>query len=335
MNSVKTSKVLLMRKSGTFASVILAVSILASCSIFPTGKQGQLKSQAQIEHEAMEQFEEVFLDALKNRDSDNIIDCFSEQSRQRTDDFDEGCEYIFELYNGNDNPEVIEDNVSSYRVIGSDGFWSAKCYCKIEAGDEVYFLRWTMAIDEDADPVRYELDALRFEKYDDYTALKNDDERFYMANFYNLITGIYHPGRDIWNEVLHGTDLIRYYGHEAPYNGVPYDQITAPSVEEAIEMGFCFSDELSDPLYDDAKRYVFLFLMSGNNNMGSMWVRRYGDEYALYCNARLGETQGILGIGLDRDGKIKGFVFEQGAENMTGIPEGISGFESIAEALED
>ena len=227
--------------------------------------------------------------------------------------------------------------MSSYREIGSNGFWSAKCYCKIEAGDEVYFLRWTMAIDEDADPVRYELDALRFEKYDDYTALKNDDELFYMANFYNLVTGIYHPGRDIWNKVLHGADLIRLYGQEPPYSAgqnIPYDQITTPSIEEAEEMGLCFSDELSGSSYNDAKRYVFLFLMSGYNNMGSMWVRTEGEEYALYCNARLGEDYGILGIGLDCSGKIKGFVFEQGAENMTGIPEGISGFDSIAEAIE-
>jgi len=337
MNSVKTSKVLLMRKSGTFASVILAVSMLASCSIFPTGKQGQLKSQSQIEHEAMEQFEDIFFEALKDKDSDKIIDCFSEQSRERTDDFDEGCEYIFELYNGNDNPEVVEDNVSSYREIGSEGFWSAKCNCKIEAGGEVYFLRWTMTIDDDSDSVSYELDALRFEKYDDYTALKNDDELFYMANFYNLVTGIYHPGRDIWNKVLHGADLISLYGQEPPYSAgqnIPYDQITTPSIEEAEEMGLCFSDELSDPSNDDAKRYVFLFLMSSYNNMGSMWVRTEGEEYALYCNARLGEDYGILGIGLDCEGKIKGFVFEQGAEDMTGIPEGISGFDSIAEAIE-
>ncbi len=34
------------------------------------------------------------------------------------------------------------------------------------------------------------------------------------------------------------------------------------------------------------------------------------------------------------EGKIKGFVFEQGAEDMTGLPEGISGFDSIAEAVE-
>ena len=337
MNSVKTSKVLLMRKSGTFASVILAVSMLASCSIFPTGKQGQLKSQSQIEHEAMEQFEDIFFEALKDKDSDKIIDCFSEQSRERTDDFDEGCEYIFELYNGNDNPEVVEDNVSSYREIGSEGFWSAKCNCKIEAGGEVYFLRWTMTIDDDSDSVSYELDALRFEKYDDYTALKNDDELFYMANFYNLVTGIYHPGRDIWNKVLHGADLISLYGQEPPYSAgqnIPYDQITTPSIEEAEEMGLCFSDELSDPSNDDAKRYVFLFRMSSYNNMGSMWVRTEGEEYALYCNARLGEDYGILGIGLDCEGKIKGFVFEQGAEDMTGIPEGISGFDSIAEAIE-
>lgn len=337
MNSVKTSKVLLMRKSGTFASVILAVSMLASCSIFPTGKQGQLKSQSQIEYEAMEQFEDIFFEALKDKDSDKIIDCFSEQSRERTDDFDEGCEYIFELYNGNDNPEVVEDNVSSYREIGSEGFWSAKCNCKIEAGGEVYFLRWTMTIDDDSDSVSYELDALRFEKYDDYTALKNDDELFYMANFYNLVTGIYHPGRDIWNKVLHGADLISLYGQEPPYSAgqnIPYDQITTPSIEEAEEMGLCFSDELSDPSNDDAKRYVFLFLMSSYNNMGSMWVRTEGEEYALYCNARLGEDYGILGIGLDCEGKIKGFVFEQGAEDMTGIPEGISGFDSIAEAIE-
>lgn len=326
-----------MRKIKLFASILLVVSLLSSCSILPLGRNEQLKSQAQIEHEAMEQFEDIFLEALKDMDSDKIIDCFSEQSRQRTDDFDEGCEYIFELYNGNDNPEVIEDNVSSYRVIGSNGFWSAKCYCKIEAGDEVYFLRWTMAIDEDADPVRYELDALRFERYDDYTALKNDDELFYMTNFYNWVTGIYHPGRDIWNKVLHGADLIRLYGQEPPYSAgqnIPYDQITTPSIEEAEEMGLCFSDELSDPSYNDAKRYVFLFLMSGYNNMGSMWVRTEGEEYALYCNARLGEDYGILGIGLDCSGKIKGFVFEQGAENMTGIPEGISGFDSIAKAIQ-
>lgn len=321
-----------MKKIRLFAVMLLMTSVLSSCTSVTQGKTENLNSQSQIEHEAMAQFEDIFLEALKDKDSDKIIDCFSEQSRQRTDDFDEGGEYIFELYNGNDNPEVVEDNVSSYRVIGSDGFWSAKCDCKIEAGGQVYLLRWTMSIDENSDPVEYELDALRFEKYDDYTALKNDDELFYMANFYNLVTGIYHPGRDIWNEVLHGADLIRYYSDAG--RNIPYDQITAPSIEEAEEMGFCFSDELSDPEYDDAKRYVFLFLMSGSNNMGSMWVRAYGEEYVLYCNARLGETHGILGIGLDREGKIKGFVFEQGTEDMTGIPEGISGFDSIAEAIE-
>ena len=108
-----------MRKIKLFASILLVVSLLSSCSILPLGRNEQLKSQAQIEHEAMEQFEDIFLEALKDKDSDKIIDCFSEQSRQRTDDFDEGCEYIFELYNGNDNPEVIEDNVSSYREMGS------------------------------------------------------------------------------------------------------------------------------------------------------------------------------------------------------------------------
>lgn len=101
-----------------------------------------------------------------------------------------------------------------------------------------------------------------------------------MANFYNLITGIYHPGRDIWNKVLHGADLIRYSAGQ----NIPYDQITVPSMEEAEEMGLHFSDELSDPSNDDAKRYVFLFLMSSYNNMGSMWVRTEGEEYALYCN---------------------------------------------------
>lgn len=326
-----------MKRIRLFAVMLLMASMLSSCTSVTQGKNENLNSQSQIEHEAMAQFEDIFLEALKDKDSDNIIDCFSEQSRQRTDDFDEGCEYIFELYNGNDNPEVVEDNVSSYRVIGSDGFWSAKCDCRIEAEDQEYLLRWTMILYEDQDPVSYELDALRFEKYDDYTALKNDEELFYMANFYNLITGIYHPGRDIWNEVLHGIDLIELYGQEPPYSAgqnVPYDQITVPSIEEAEEMGLCFSYELSDPSYDDAKRYVFLFLMSGYNNMGSMWVRTEGEEYALYCNARLGEDYGILGIGLDREGKIKGFVFEQGAEDMTGIPEGISGFDSIAEAIE-
>ena len=326
-----------MKKIRLFAVMLLMASMLSSCTSVTQGKTENLNSQSQIEHEAMAQFEDIFLEALKDKDSDKIIDCFSEQSRQRTDDFDEGCEYIFELYNGNDNPEVVEDNVSSYRVIGSDGFWSAKCDCRIEAEDQEYLLRWTMIIYEDQDPVSYELDALRFEEYDDYTALKNDEELFYMANFYNLITGIYHPGRDIWNEVLHGIDLIGLYGQEPPYSAgqkVPYDQITVPSIEEAEEMGLCFSDELSDPSYEDAKRYVFLFLMSGYNNMGSMWVRTEGEEYALYCNARLGEDYGILGIVLDREGKIKGFVFEQGAEDMTGLPEGISGFDSIAEAVE-
>ena len=321
-----------MKRIKLFASIVLMVSMLSSCTSVTQGKSEMLNSQAQIEHESMVQFEEVFLEALKDKDSDKIIDCFSKQSRERADDFDEGCEYIFELYNGTDDPAVVEDNVSSYKAVGSNGFWSAKCNCRIEAGDQEYLLRWTMIIYEDQDPVSYELDALRFEKYDDYTTLKNDDELFYMANFYNLITGIYHPGRDIWNEVLHGADHIRYYS-DAGQN-IPYDQITAPSIEEAEEWGFCFSDELSDPSYDDAKRYVFLFMMSGYNNMGSMWVRAYGEEYALYCNARLGETHGILGIGLDREGKIKGFVFEQGAEDMTGIPEGISGFDSIAEDIE-
>ena len=302
-----------MKKIRLFAVMLLMASMLSSCTSVTQGKTENLNSQSQIEHEAMAQFEDIFLEALKDKDSDNIIDCFSEQSRQRTDDFDEGCEYIFELYNGNDNPE------------------------RIEAEDQEYLLRWTMIIYEDQDPVSYELDALRFEEYDDYTALKNDEELFYMANFYNLITGIYHPGRDIWNEVLHGIDLIGLYGQEPPYSAgqkVPYDQITVPSIEEAEEMGLCFSDELSDPSYEDAKRYVFLFLMSGYNNMGSMWVRTEGEEYALYCNARLGEDYGILGIVLDREGKIKGFVFEQGAEDMTGLPEGISGFDSIAEAVE-
>lgn len=327
-----------MKRIKLFVSIVLTASMLSACTPVTQDAPKNLNNQATVEHQAMEQFEEVFLDALTDKDGDKIINCFQEQSRERADDFDEGCEYIFELYNGNDDPEIIEDNVSSYRAIGSGAFWSAKCVCKIEAGDEVYLLRWSMIIDDDLDPVSYELDALRFEKYDDYTALKNDDELFYMTNFYNLITGIYHPGRDIWNKVLHGIDLIGLYGQEPPYSAgqnVPYDQITVPSIEEAEGMGICFSDELSDPSYDDAKRYVFLFLMSGYNNMGSMWVRKYGDEYALYCNARLGETNGILGIGLDSEGKIKGFVFEQGAEDMTGMPEGISGFESIAEALED
>lgn len=269
-----------MKKVRLFAAVVLMASMLSSCTLVTQGKTENLNSQSQIEHEAMAQFEDIFLEALKDKDSDKIINCFSEQSRQRTDDFDEGCEYIFELYNGNDNPEVVEDNVSSYREIGSEGFWSAKCNCKIEIGGEVYFLRWTMTVDDDSDSVSYELDALRFEKYDDYTALKNDDELFYMANFYNLITGIYHPGRDIWNKVLHGADLIRYSAGQ----NIPYDQITVPSMEEAEEMGLHFSDELSDPSNDDAKRYVFLFLMSSYNNMGSMWVRTEGEEYALYCN---------------------------------------------------
>ena len=326
-----------MKKDKLFAAVVLIASMLSSCTSVTQGKTENLNSQSQIEHEAMGDFEHVFLEALTSEDSDRIIDCFSEQSRERADDFYEGCGYIFELYNGNDSPIVVEDNVSSYREIGNNGFWSAKCDCRIEAGNQEYLLRWTMAIDEDADPVRYELDALRFERYDDYTALKNDDELFYMANFYNLVTGIYHHGRDIWNKVLHGADLISLYGQEPPYSAgqnIPYDQITTPSIEEAEEMGLCFSDELSDPSYDDAKRYVFLFLMSGYNNMGSMWVRTEGEEYALYCNARLGEDYGLLGIGLDREGKIKGFVFEHGAEDMTGIPEGISGFDSIAEAVD-
>ena len=327
-----------MRKIELFASIVLVASMVSSCATMPLGRTGQLKSQSQIEHEAMGDFENVFLEALTSEDSDRIIDCFSEQSMERADDFDEGCGYIFELYNGNDSPIVVEDSVSSYRQIGNNGFWSAKCDCRIEAGNQEYLLRWTMTIDDDADPVRYELDALRFEKYDDYTALKNDDELFYMANFYNLVTGIYHPGRDIGNEVLHSMDLISLYGQEPPYSAgqrIPYDQITVPSIEEAEEMGFCFSDELSDPSYDDAKRYVFLFLMSGYNNMGSMWVRTEGEEYALYCNARLGDDYGILGIGLDNEGKIKGFVFVKGAEDMDGIPEGISGFEIIADALGD
>lgn len=169
-----------MKKVRLFAAVVLMASMLSSCTLVTQGKTENLNSQSQIEHEAMAQFEDIFLEALKDKDSDKIINCFSEQSRQRTDDFDEGCEYIFELYNGNDNPEVVEDNVSSYREIGSEGFWSAKCNCKIEIGGEVYFLRWTMTVDDDSDSVSYELDALRFEKYDDYTALKNDDELFFI-----------------------------------------------------------------------------------------------------------------------------------------------------------
>lgn len=97
-----------MKKAKLFATVVLIASMLSSCTSVTQGKTENHNSQSQIEHEAMEQFENVFLEALKDKDSDKIIDCFSEQSRQRTDDFDEGCEYIFELYNGNDNPEVVE-----------------------------------------------------------------------------------------------------------------------------------------------------------------------------------------------------------------------------------
>jgi hypothetical protein len=63
-------------------------------------------------------------------------------------------------------------------------------------------------------------------------------------------------------------------------------------------------------------------------------INKTSCKLIVYCNARLGEDYGILGIGLDCSGKIKGFVFEQGAENMTGIPEGISGFDSIAKAIQ-
>lgn len=154
----------------------------------------------------MEQFEEVFLEALTSQNKNRIIECFSDESRERADDFDEACEYIFEIYNRDDNPTI--------------------------------------------------------------------------------------------------------YGQEPPYSAgqnVPYDQITAPSIEEAEAMGLFFSDELSDPSYNVAKRCVLLFLMSEYNNLGSMWVRTEGKARALYCNARLGEDYGT--------------------------PEGIGGFESIAEAI--
>jgi len=76
-----------MRKIELFASIILVASMVSSCATMPLGRTGQLKSQSQIEHEAMEDFENVIFESPKDDiqgekhfkvfDTDNLFYNFS------------------------------------------------------------------------------------------------------------------------------------------------------------------------------------------------------------------------------------------------------------------
>ena len=330
-----------MKRIKLFASVVLMASMFLSCSGLPSQRTNMLSDQVRNEHEAMSEFEEDFLEALVKEDGDKIEACFSKKAKERTDDLNEGIEYVFELYNGNDNPEVIDDNVSDYRQFNARGVqgantWEANCYCYIKAGNEYYILRWKTWLENGLDSDLEGVYAVRFDKYDaGYIENPNSEEKaeWNKANTFYHVAGIYHPGRQKVQELMDAITRIQQNGWDQDTSHLSYDQIVIPEVDN---YGFYFSEELSDSSNDELKKYVLLFLLkSYNNNLGDMWIKTEDDETAIYVDAKFTYDYGILGIGIDSEGKIKGFLFENGAEDMTGMPEGISGFESIAEALGD
>lgn len=318
------------------AAIVSISLVLSSCSIIKNGKDETLSDQAQNEHEAMEHFETLFLNALVESDSDTILDAFSEVAKERTDDFDESLEYIFDIYNGNAEPEIYDHIVSSYRGFNyseeGDDFWTVKCTAKIKAGDEYYLLRWTECLECGPDSDGVGVYSVRFDEYDAaFVENPTSSERsdWDMDNNFCQFAGIYHPGRKTVNDIMHSISQIQYYG--TSQGTLPYSEFDVPNADS---MGFCFSNNLCTPSFDEDRLCVMLFLLNKENSIGTMWIESDGETQVICALSKLDGKDGLLGISIDDDGKISGIVFEQNATSLSEIPEGISGFEGIEEALD-
>jgi hypothetical protein len=105
----------------------------------------------QIKEEIMPQVAETVVEALEKDDEDKLKSVFSKKALEDTTDWNLGCEYIFDLYEGT-HTDIRDYNYSQYETYKMDeSINEISCICYIETGDKVYRLDWVDVLENEAD----------------------------------------------------------------------------------------------------------------------------------------------------------------------------------------
>ena len=105
----------------------------------------------QIKEEIMPQVAETVVEALEKDDEDKLKSVFSKSALADTTDWDLGCEYMFDLYEGT-HTDIRDYNYSQYETYKMDeSINEISCICYIETGDKVYRLDWVDVLENEAD----------------------------------------------------------------------------------------------------------------------------------------------------------------------------------------
>lgn len=105
----------------------------------------------QIKEEIMPEVAETVVEALENHDEDKLKSVFSKKTLADTTDWNQGCEYIFDLYEGT-HTGIRDYNYSQYETYKMDeSVNEISCICYVEAGKKVYRLDWVDVLENEAD----------------------------------------------------------------------------------------------------------------------------------------------------------------------------------------
>ncbi len=105
----------------------------------------------QIREEIMPGVAEPVVEALENDDEDKLKSVFSKKALADTTDWDLGCEYMFDLYDGT-HTEIRDYNYTqgkTYKM--NESINQIDCICYVETGDKVYRMDWVDILENEAD----------------------------------------------------------------------------------------------------------------------------------------------------------------------------------------
>ena len=119
---------------------------LVSCKTDPMAY-----SADQIKKEIMPKVAEAVVEAVENDDEEKLKSVFSKRALELTTDWDLGCEYIFNLYDGK-HTEIRDYTYSKFQTYEmNNSIHQISCICYIEADDKVYRLDWEDILENEAD----------------------------------------------------------------------------------------------------------------------------------------------------------------------------------------
>ena len=309
-----------MRKSLVLVLVLSTVLGMSGCTGF-LDRAGLLSDQAKVESEACKAFENDFFKAMEKEDPKLVKKLFSPRALQRTDDMDEGIDYIFELCGG-EKPEFVKDNKSaSQHYEKKKNSWIMYAYCIFSCGDKEFQVNWTQYL-------RFDEDERMIGVYT-FTVCPFDDLYEYHSVY--SASGIHHPGRYIANDALLVLDTLYLTDHNVTDQNPEYNLPDESTWSDLWEPDVFATLDQQDK--DDMAAF---FLNDRSREFGAGWFE-YTDDGGLvyYCALRFALKHGCFGIRFNADGKIIGIAVDIYRASYNEVKEGIHGFDDTRSEKKD